>query len=154
MNDTLVLSYHALSKTWPADLALIPAHFEAQLTTLVARGFRGARMHDAIHQPGAGRVLAVTFDDAYRSILDVAFPVMQRLGVPGTVFVPTDHAGTERPMSWPGIDRWVGGPHEHEDASRRSEPVVNKAADDGRGEKRQRSPQPHGTVVMSSSARP
>jgi hypothetical protein len=27
-----------------------------------------------------------------------------------TVFVPTDHVGSETPMSWPGIERWLEGP--------------------------------------------
>lgn len=114
MTNTLVLSYHAVSHSWPADLSIAPARLEAQLTTLLGRGFRGTTMHDAIHRPPAARTLAVTFDDAYRSVIALAFPIMERLGVPGTVFVPTDHAGTERPMRWPGIDRWLGGPHEDE----------------------------------------
>ena len=59
-------------------------------------------------------MLAVTFDDAYRSVIELAFPILSRLGLVGTVFVPTRFAGGEEPMSWPGIDQWVGGPHERE----------------------------------------
>ena len=50
----------------------------------------------------------------YRSVFEQAFPVLRRLGVPGTVFAPTDFIGRPEPMSWPGIDRWLSGPHEHE----------------------------------------
>lgn len=114
MSDVVVLSYHAVSEAWPADLSIRPALLERQLSELLRRGFRPVTMHEAVREPPAGRVLAVTFDDAYRSVLELAFPVLERLGIPGTVFVPTDHAGTGRPMSWPGIDRWLGGPHEHE----------------------------------------
>ena len=114
MSDPIVLSYHAVSETWPADLSLSPAALEAQLSELLRRGYRGATMYDAIHRPPGPKTVAVTFDDAYRSVIQLALPVLERLGIPGTVFVPTDHAGTERPMSWPGIDRWLGGPHEHE----------------------------------------
>lgn len=114
MTDLIVLSYHAVSDTWPADLSLPPATLEAQLTELLRRGYRGATMHDAIHEPPARRTIAVTFDDAYGSVIELALPLLERLGVPGTVFVPTDHAGTGQPMAWPGIDRWMGGPHEHE----------------------------------------
>jgi peptidoglycan/xylan/chitin deacetylase (PgdA/CDA1 family) len=56
----------------------------------------------------------VTFDDAYRSVLELGLPILERLGVPGTVFAPTDHIGSGRPMVWPGIDLWLGGPHEDE----------------------------------------
>ena len=114
MSDPIVLSYHAVSETWPADLSLPPATLEAQLTELLRRGYRGATMYDAIHAPPSPKTVAVTFDDAYRSVIQLALPMLERLGIPGTVFVPTDHAGTERPMDWPGIDRWIGGPHEHE----------------------------------------
>jgi peptidoglycan/xylan/chitin deacetylase (PgdA/CDA1 family) len=31
-----------------------------------------------------------------------------------SVYVPTDWAGREEPMTWPGIDQWRGGPHERE----------------------------------------
>ena len=30
------------------------------------------------------------------------------------MFVPTAHVGSAHPMAWQGIDRWLGGPHEHE----------------------------------------
>ncbi len=45
--------------------------------------------------------MAVTFDDAYASIVDSAYPILARLGVPGTVFVPTDFPDRREPMYWP-----------------------------------------------------
>ena len=71
-------------------------------------------MHEAIHEPAPGKQLVVTFDDAYRSVIERGLPILERLGLPGTVFVPTDYAGTDQPMAWPGVDRWLGGPHERE----------------------------------------
>jgi len=111
--DTLVLCYHAVSETWPADLSTTPETIEGQLTTLVDRGYRGVTFSEAV-EPGAGRRVAVTFDDAYRSVCELALPVLDRLGLPGTVFVPTAHVDSEAPMSWAGIDRWLDGPHEQE----------------------------------------
>ena len=67
-----------------------------------------------MHAKPAGKTVAVTFDDAYRSTIELGLPVLSRLGIPGTVFVPTGFTGTEAPMAWPGIDHWLGGPHEHE----------------------------------------
>ena len=46
--------------------------------------------------------------------LELGEPILARLGWPATVFVPTDFAGTERPMSWPGIDHWAGGEFDRE----------------------------------------
>ena len=56
----------------------------------------------------------MTFDDAHRSVLELAYPILERLGLPGTVFVPTAYATARRPLDWPGIDKWLGGPHERE----------------------------------------
>jgi peptidoglycan/xylan/chitin deacetylase (PgdA/CDA1 family) len=112
-DDVLVLSYHAVSADWPAPLSVTPDRLERQLRLLAARGYRGATFSEAIEAP-AGRWVAVTFDDGYRSVLRLAFPILERLGFPGSVFVPTAFVGLERPISWPGIDLWLGGPHEHE----------------------------------------
>ena len=114
MNDTLVLCYHALSPTWPAPLSVLPDRFRSQLATLADRGYRGVTFSDAVSGRAQGRYVAVTFDDGYRSVLELARPILDELGWPATVFVPTDFAGHDRPMQWPGIDEWVGGPHERE----------------------------------------
>ena len=114
MADVLVLCYHAVSERWPADLAVTPGALEEQLTDLVGRGYRGATFREAMESPPARRTVAVTFDDAYRSVAELALPILDRLGLPGTVFVPTDFPGSSGPMAWPGIDGWLGGPHEHE----------------------------------------
>jgi peptidoglycan/xylan/chitin deacetylase (PgdA/CDA1 family) len=78
------------------------------------RGYRGATFSRAVTEPPARRTVAVTFDDAYRSVIELARPILERHGLPASVYVPTAHAGAERPMSWPGIDHWIGTPHEHE----------------------------------------
>lgn len=109
----LVLCYHAVSPAWPAPLSVTPERLERQLTALVRRGYRGATFADAVAGAG-GPALVATFDDAYRSVLTLAAPILERLGIPGTVFVPTDWAGRGEPMTWPGIDEWLGGEHEHE----------------------------------------
>jgi peptidoglycan/xylan/chitin deacetylase (PgdA/CDA1 family) len=114
MNDVLVLCYHALSPDWPAALSTTPERFEEHLELLVGRGYVGTTFERAITDPPAKRTLAVTFDDAYRSVVDLALPIMQRLGLPGSIYVPTNFPGTGEPLAWEGTDRWLGGPHEHE----------------------------------------
>jgi peptidoglycan/xylan/chitin deacetylase (PgdA/CDA1 family) len=59
-------------------------------------------------------VVSITFDDNYRSVLELAKPILDRHGYPGTIFVPTDWPGESRPMRWQGVDHWLGTPHEHE----------------------------------------
>ena len=97
MSDVLVLCYHAVSPRWPADLSVTPEAFERQLQLLVDRGYRGATFHEAVTSPPTSRTVAVTFDDAYLSVLELAKPIMDRLGLVGTVFVPTDYPERDEP---------------------------------------------------------
>lgn len=112
--DVLVLCYHGVSEHWPARLSVTPERLDEQIRLLLGRGYSGATFSEAITAPPTRRTFAITFDDAYRSVHAAAFPLMSALGVPGTVFVPTALVGTEAPMSWPGIDEWLGGPYESE----------------------------------------
>jgi peptidoglycan/xylan/chitin deacetylase (PgdA/CDA1 family) len=114
MSDLLVLCYHALSADWAADLSTTPERFEEQLEWLLRRGYRGSTLTAALTAPPERRTVAVTFDDAYRSVAELALPIMERLGLPGSIYVPTRYPGSPGPMSWDGIDRWLGGAHEHE----------------------------------------
>jgi len=45
---------------------------------------------------GGRPLAAVTFDDGYRDAYEHAFPLLQRKGIPGAVFVVTDLVGTTR----------------------------------------------------------
>jgi peptidoglycan/xylan/chitin deacetylase (PgdA/CDA1 family) len=115
VSDVLVLCYHAISESWPATMAVTPEAFEYQLEVLIRRGYRGATFLDAVSDPPSPRTVAVTFDDALHSVLDVGLPILARLGLPATVFVPTNFPShPDRAMSWNGVDGWIGGEHEHE----------------------------------------
>jgi peptidoglycan/xylan/chitin deacetylase (PgdA/CDA1 family) len=111
---SIVLAYHAVAEAFPAPLAVTPTALGEQLALLVGRGYRGVTFSELAAAGGRGKLLAVTFDDAYRSVNTRAAPILSGLGVPGTVFAPTSYVGTERPMSWPGIDRWLSTPHAEE----------------------------------------
>ena len=114
MTDVLVLCYHGVSERWPADLSTTPARLERHVRLLRDRGYRPVTFSEAVAAPPASRTVAVTFDDAYRSVIELAFPVLSAFGFPGSVFVPTSFVGSDAPMAWPGIDQWLGGPYEGE----------------------------------------
>ncbi|MDP8910335.1 MAG: polysaccharide deacetylase family protein [Chloroflexota bacterium] len=113
-SEIIVLAYHAVSEEWPCELAVTPRQLEAQVRLLIERGFRGVTFSEAVLAPPSAPILAVTFDDAYRSTLDLAYPILSRLGIPATVFVPTAFPDGGSPMAWPGIEQWLGGRHERE----------------------------------------
>jgi peptidoglycan/xylan/chitin deacetylase (PgdA/CDA1 family) len=113
-SDALTLCYHAVSEDWKADLAIAPGRLEEHLTFLRDRGYASAPFEDVALGRTTGKAMAVTFDDAFVSVLELALPIFTRLGLTGTVFVPTDYPDSGRAMAWRGLDRWVGTPHEHE----------------------------------------
>lgn len=114
MSDVLVLCYHGISETWPASTSVRPGDFAAQLSALSRLGYRGATLSEALTVPPAAKTLVVSFDDAHRSVFELAAPVMAKLGIPGTIYVPTAYADTDRPMAWDGYDTWKGTAHESE----------------------------------------
>jgi peptidoglycan/xylan/chitin deacetylase (PgdA/CDA1 family) len=109
LSRVLVLCYHAISAEWSAALSVTPVAMRRQLEMLLSRGWTATTFTDAVARPVARRTLAVTFDDAFDSVRSLGAPLLAELGIPGTVFVPTDWPG--RRMSWPGIDQWAATPH-------------------------------------------
>jgi len=93
--EPLVLCYHATSASWDHHLSVAPNALERQIRLLLARRYRAARAEDLI--AGRGRLLHVTFDDAFESVLD-ALPALERLRIPATVFACTGLADRGRPF--------------------------------------------------------
>lgn len=112
--DAMVLCYHAVSETWPAKLSIHPDLLREQLRDLRERGYRGVTFSELVSGEAEGKIVAVTFDDGYRSVLELAQPILAAEGFPGTLFVPTRWIGAGQPMSWAGIDQWIGTEHEPE----------------------------------------
>jgi peptidoglycan/xylan/chitin deacetylase (PgdA/CDA1 family) len=96
----LVLCYHAVSATWPHQLCVTAEALESQLRLLLRRGYRPVTVAEAL--AGEGKLLHVTFDDAFTSVHD-ALPVLGRLGVPATIFACTGYADDPRPLGIPEL---------------------------------------------------
>jgi peptidoglycan/xylan/chitin deacetylase (PgdA/CDA1 family) len=75
-----------------------------QLTSLRRRGYRGARFNDLTRSAPTQPTVVVTFDDAYRSVLRLALPILREVGFPGTVFAPTAFISNGQIAAWPEID--------------------------------------------------
>jgi|SRR5829696_141068 len=86
----LVLCYHAVSDRWADPLAVSPSAFADQLGALLRLRWRPVTATQVLDN--RARSLHVTFDDAYRSVATAALPVLERLGVPATVFACSHHA--------------------------------------------------------------
>ncbi len=92
---------------------MTPERLREQVGALLSRGFEPLTLSDAIGRH-EGRSLAVTFDDAFRSVPELALPVLAELGAPATVFVPTANMDDGAIRAWPGIEQWLGTRWERE----------------------------------------
>jgi peptidoglycan/xylan/chitin deacetylase (PgdA/CDA1 family) len=79
---------------------------ERQLHLLASQGWKATTFQRAVLNPPPGRVLAITFDDAFDSVRLRARPILDELGWPATMFVPTAFASQRQPLRWSGIDHW------------------------------------------------
>ena len=94
----LVLCYHAISDTWNDPLATSAQVLERQLKMLLRRGYTPVDGEGAL--ANRARTLHVTFDDAFRSV-DSVLGVLERLGVPATIFACTKLAERGDPFRVP-----------------------------------------------------
>lgn len=109
--DVLVLCYHAVSPTWDATLSVTPEALERQLSRLVRSGWRSAPFTAAVLDPPFDRTLAITFDDAFASVEAWAAPILSRLGLTGTVFVPSAYVTQGSDLAWQGTRHWQATDH-------------------------------------------
>lgn len=96
----LVLCYHAVVDGEPQRLAVRRQTLESQLRSLLRRGYRPVAAADTVE--GRGRLLHVTFDDAYRSAANV-LPLLSELEVPATIFACTSYARDGRTLAVPEL---------------------------------------------------
>ncbi len=114
MNDLLILCYHAVSEDWPTEFAVSPAQLRSQVRFLIRRGYRPATLSAALQRAPGAKTLAVTFDDAYASVLEKALPVLAALDAPATVFVPTAYVAGDEALAWASMEQWAGTPYADE----------------------------------------
>jgi len=97
-----ILTFHTLDDD-SAVISFPPALFE-RLIAVLRSGYQVLPLEDAAARLRLGtalpeRAVAITFDDGYRTVYDVAFPILRRHGMPATVFLTV---GDPAEASWPG----------------------------------------------------
>ena len=105
-----VLTYHSLDESGSV-LSTPPGIFAEQMWVLAESGVRIVPLADlpglmAATSTGTP-VVALIFDDGYRSVAEHALPVLAKHGFPATVFVVSDYCG--RTNAWPSQPPHVAG---------------------------------------------
>jgi peptidoglycan/xylan/chitin deacetylase (PgdA/CDA1 family) len=105
-----VLTYHRVDEPerspelYPGLIGATPAEFDEQMRFL-SSFYRPLSLTELLairrgEAPLPLRAVMVTFDDGYRSVAEHAWPIMQRHGVPLTLFVPTAYPGDPGAAFW------------------------------------------------------
>lgn len=104
-----ILVYHTIAELRPRDdpyrMSVPPVLFAAHLGWLRQHGYAFVSLDKALEMlqgqgPIPEKVVAVTFDDGFRDTLTRAYPILQRSGVPATVFVVPRYLNGREPFPW------------------------------------------------------
>lgn len=91
-----IIMYHSIGDRVDR-YTVTPASFERQIRWLLLR-YPVISLDEACRLLQTGRRssrrrVVITFDDAFLDFYETAFPILRRLDVPSTVFVPSGHVG-------------------------------------------------------------
>lgn len=110
-----VLSYHKFSESL-ADAMTVPREtFEAQMKFLRDGGFRVVTLDDLydfldFKADLPEKAVVLTFDDGWRSMYEIAFPILKAYGYPATLFVSTEMiTGSRKTLSWDQVREMMKG---------------------------------------------
>ncbi len=109
--EVVVFGYHRfVNKVRRPDTEITPEMFEGQMKELKDKGVAVIRMQDFLAWKRGEKNIPphcaiVTFDDGWKSQIDVAWPIMKKYGYPLTLFIYTEgirggHFGGGEAMSW------------------------------------------------------
>ena len=108
-----LLMYHRVTDIVPGvpqpSWNVTPQRFEEQLTGLLSRGFEAWPLREIVNLHEAGcsiprGAFAVTFDDGYECVYTRAWPILQRLQIPATIFLSTAYLDSREPFP---CDDWL-----------------------------------------------
>lgn len=106
-NQAVILQYHHISSKMPRSTSVTADEFREHMEFLRDNGFTILRLEDVLKAIQDNTTLpdktaAITFDDAYTSVYDTAFPLLKEYGWPFTVFIPSGLIGSNAGlyMNW------------------------------------------------------
>ena len=113
----VVLQYHHIDAETPSVTSTSPDDFIKHLKLIESLDMNVLDLEIAVRkvlrgEPLPDRALAITFDDAYKSVYDVAYPLLRKRHWPFTVFVNTDamDQNTAFSMSWQQLNTMAHDP--------------------------------------------
>lgn len=109
-----VLVYHRLTRNQRSDdrLVISAEAFTRQLSYLGDHGYRVIRLSDLARFIAGKAVVppksvVLTFDDGYKSVYKVAYPILRKYRFPATIFLYSDFVGAPAGLTWTEMKEMV-----------------------------------------------
>ena len=108
-----ILTYHRIAPKYAGvpfpTINVTPDRFRRQIVGLQRQGFRFVALGSVLSAQRAGATLrdktvVLTFDDIYDNVFQNAFPILQELKIPATVFISTAFIDSKEPFLF---DPWA-----------------------------------------------
>ncbi|MBZ2167736.1 polysaccharide deacetylase family protein [Marinobacter sp. F4216] len=111
--DLVVLQYHHVSDKTPPATSTSPSLFDAQMDMISRLGLEVVVLESGTQDALAGNLdeenrIALTFDDAYESVISNALPTLAEHNYPFTVFVNTQAIGSPGYLTWKQLEELAG----------------------------------------------
>lgn len=109
MSKVPILTYHSIDNSGSV-ISTSPERFRSQMRYLAESSFNVISLREIAtlvreNRPFPPKTVAITFDDGFKNIYDLAFPVLKKFGFKATVFLVTGYCG--RNNQWNGQPEWV-----------------------------------------------
>lgn len=102
-----ILCYHQFSPGTRASnqISVSERDFDRQMAYLAENNFQVIRLAELEQMldrklPIPPKAVAITIDDGYRSIYNIAYPILKKYNLPATIFLYTDFVGGSAALSW------------------------------------------------------
>lgn len=111
-----VFAYFAIGNDDNPAASVTEEQFAAQIAELTGGGYNVTKLTDIVEALTLRKALpphtvALTFDGADRSVIEIALPLLEQHDLPFTVFIPADKVETGKPyMSWDDLRRLKRNP--------------------------------------------
>ncbi|MFT5524890.1 MAG: peptidoglycan/xylan/chitin deacetylase (PgdA/CDA1 family) [Pirellulaceae bacterium] len=112
-----IITYHRTAATAANDTGLLnvgPSTFRQQMSGLLKLGYEPWTLRKVVEHQNAGaeiprNVFVVVFDDGYENNYLYAFPILQELQIPATIFMATAYLDSDQPFPF---DDWTAKNYE------------------------------------------
>ncbi len=96
-----VLTYHRFAENCDSSLCMPANIFELQMQYLKDNGYHVIKAEQLLdfleYRCGVPKKsVLITMDDGYRSVYDIAYPILKKYGFTATLFIPTSFVSTSR----------------------------------------------------------